>query len=138
MQEQEMSVRSKASGPRTEVTITGTLSRVDADGARPLTYDEFVDFVSSAAGHLHDDGLLVDPMVSGQASTGELSISFGVLVSIGAPELTLRLSEIIDRLNDALALVWPHDPVPRKHGHGTTMLNPTSQHLDGIEDLALA
>ena len=44
-----MSVVSKASGPHTEVTITGTLSRVDADGARPLTYDEFVDFVSGTA-----------------------------------------------------------------------------------------
>lgn len=131
-------MRRMASGPRTEVTITGTLSRVDADGARPLTYDEFVDFVNSAADHLHDDGRLIDPVVSGQASNGELSISFGVLVSIGAPELTRRLSEIIDSLNDALALVWPHDPVSRTHGHGTTMLNPTSQHLDGIEDLALA
>ncbi|WP_419837814.1 hypothetical protein [Candidatus Poriferisodalis sp.] len=133
-----MSVRSKASGPRTEVTITGTLSRVDADGVRPLTYDEFVDFVSSAADHLHDDGRLVDPMVSGQAGTGELSISFRVPVSIGAPELTVRLSEIIDSLNDALGLVWPHDPVPPARGHGTTMLNPTSQHLDGIGQPAFA
>ena len=128
----------KASGPRTEVTITGTLSRVDADGVRPLTYDEFVDFVSGAADHLHDDGSVIDPTASGQASTGELSISFGVIVSIGAPELAGHLSEILDRLNDALGLVWPHDPVPSTRVHGTTMLNPTSQHLDGIDQLAYA
>ena len=134
-----MSVMSKASGPHTEVTITGTLSRVDADGARPLTYDEFVDFVSGTADHLHDDDSLIDPTVSEQASTGELSISFGVLVSIGAPELTGRLSEFLDSLNDALGLVWPHDPVPRPPGgRGTTMLNLTSQHLDGIDLPAFA
>lgn len=69
------------SEPRTEVTITGTLSRIDADGVRPLTYDEFVDFVSSVADHLYDDDCVVDPMVSGQASTGELSISFGTPVA---------------------------------------------------------
>jgi len=85
-----------------------------------------------------DDDSLIDPMVSGQASTGELSISFGLLVSIGASELTGLLSEIIDRLNDALGLVWPRDPVPRAHRRGATMLNPTSQHLDGIEGLAFA
>lgn len=79
---------SNVSEPRTEVTITGTLSRVDADGVRPLTYDEFVDFVSSAADHLHDDDRVVDPMVSGQASTGELSISFGMpAASVGRPSL---------------------------------------------------
>ena len=68
--------------PLTEVTTTGTLTRIDADGARPLTYDEFVDFVSNAADHLHDDDTLIDPMVAGQASTGELTVSFGVLISM--------------------------------------------------------
>lgn len=129
---------SEASGPHTEVTITGILSRVDADGARPLTYDEFVDFVSSAADCLHDDGSLIDPSVAGQASTGELTISFAVPAAIGAPELAGRLSEVLDSLNDALGLVWPHDPVPRTHKRGTTMMNPTSQHLDGINQPAFA
>ena len=127
----------KTGGPHTEVTITGTLSRIDADGSRPLTYDEFVEFVSSAADHLHDDDSLIDPMVSGQASTGELSISFGMLISIGAPQLNDRLSEIFDDLNQALGLVWPHDPVPRTRRRATTMLNPTSQHLDGVTEPAL-
>ena len=83
----------KPSGPHIEVAITGTLlSRIDADGPDPLTYDEFVDFVSSAADHLHDDDTLIDPVVSGHASTGESTVSFGVLVFIGAPELNGQIS----------------------------------------------
>ncbi len=92
----------KPSGPHIEVAITGTLSRIDADGPDPLTYDESVDFVSSAADHLRDDDTLIDPVVSGHASTGESTVSFGVLVFIGAPELNGQLSGIFDNLHPAL------------------------------------
>ena len=121
----------------TEVTTTGTLRRIDAEETGPLAYDEFVDFVDSVADHLHTDRGLIDPSVSGQASTGELAISFGVPISIGAPELSGRLSQIFDSLNGALGLIGPHDAVQRTRGRVTTMLNPTSQHLDGINDSAL-
>ncbi|WP_419943961.1 hypothetical protein [Candidatus Poriferisodalis sp.] len=43
-----------------------------------------------------------------------------------------------DSLNDALGLVWPHDPLSRTHTHGTTMLSLTSQHLDGTSEPAFA
>ena len=124
-------------GSHTEVTTTGTLSRIDAEAPRPLAYDEFVDFVNSIADQLHADRSLIDPSVSGQASTGEVEISFGVPISIGAPELSGRLSQIFDSLNGALGLIWPHDTVQRTRGRVTTMLNPTSQHLDGINEPAL-
>ena len=122
----------------TEVTTTGTLSRIDADAPRPLAYDEFIDFVDSIADQLHADGSLIDSSVSGQASTGEVAILFEVPTLIGAPELNHRFSEIFDNLNETLGLVWPHDPLPSTSSHVATMLSPTSLHLDGIDVSALA
>ncbi|WP_423916779.1 hypothetical protein [Candidatus Poriferisodalis sp.] len=116
------------------MTTTSTLSRIDTDGARPLTYDEFVEFVDSIADHLHADSDLIDPSVSGQASTGEVAIVFGVLMPIGDPELNGRLTEIFDSLSTAHDLVWSRDPAPRTHSHAATMLHLRSQHLDKLDE----
>ena len=125
-------------GSHTEVTTAGTLSRIDAEAPRPLAYDEFVDFVNSIADQLHADGSLIDPSVSGQASTGEITIVFGVPIPIGDPELNRRLTETLEGLSTAHDLVWSRDPAPRAHSHAATMLHLTSQHLDKLDESALA
>ncbi len=131
-------MRESASGFHTEATTTGTLSRIDADGARPLTYDEFVNVVDSIADHLHANSSLIDPSVSGQASTGEITIVFGVPIPIVDPEFNRRLSETLEGLSTAHDLVWSRDPAARAHSHAATMLHLTSQHLDKLDESALA
>ena len=114
---------------RAEVTVTGTLSCIDIDGARPLTPDEFHEIISRMADHLGDESGLADPCVSGQARSGDMEIYF-LLSDLPGPELNRRIADIIRGLGDAVGLIWANDPNPPSRAGAAPMLAQKSQHCD--------
>lgn len=110
-----------------EVTISGTLSCIDSDGARPLTAYEFHDIISRIADHLDDESGITDPSVWGQAQSGDTEIYFLVPDPGGPPALS-QIAEVVRRMSDAVGLVWANDAIPRVSAGAAMLLAPKSQH----------
>ena len=115
-----------------EVKVSGSLSCIDSDGARPLTPEEFHDVIGRMADHFDDETSITDPTVWGQAATGDMEIYFLLPGMLGAPALNEQIAHIIGGMGDAVGLVWANDPRPPTRTEATPMLSQTSQHLDLI------
>ncbi len=114
-----------------EVSVAGTLSCVDINGARPMTDDEFSEVIWSMADHLDDEAGIADPSVWGQASTGEMKVHFYLRDSARLPLLDGTINGIIARMTDAVGLLWANDPRPPVVKDASVkLLAATSQHLD--------
>ena len=59
-----------------QVSVTGTLTCIDENGARALTADEFHDVMDRIAEHLDNEAEITDPGTWGQASTGDMEVHF--------------------------------------------------------------
>ena len=75
-----------------EVKVSGSLSCIDSDGARPLTPEEFHDVIGRMADHLDDETSITDPTVWGQAATGDMEIYFLLPGMLGAPALNEKIA----------------------------------------------
>ena len=115
-----------------EVKVSGALSCIDSDGARPLTPEEFHDVIGRMADHFDDETSITDPTVWGQAASGDMEIYFLLPAVSGAPALNEQIAHIIGRMGDAVGLVWANDPRSPARTEATPMMSQTSQHLDLI------
>ena len=115
-----------------EVKVSGSLSCIDSDGARPLTPEEFHDVIGRMADHLDDEPSITDPTVWGQAATGDMEIYFLLPGMLGAPALNEKIAYVIGGMGDAVGLVWADDPRSPVRTEATPVLSQTSQHLDLI------
>ena len=115
-----------------EVKVSGSLSCIDSDGARPLTPEEFHDVIGRMADHLDDETSITDPTVWGQAATGDMEIYFLLPGMLGAPALNEKIAYVIGGMGDAVGLVWADAPRSPVRTEATPMLSQTSQHLDLI------
>jgi hypothetical protein len=115
-----------------EVKVSGSLSCIDSDGARPLTPEEFHDVIGRMADHLDTETRITDPTVWGQAATGEMEIYFLLPAMSRAPALLEQTAHIIGEMGDAVGLVWANDPRPPRSAEATPVLSQTSQSLDLI------
>lgn len=113
-----------------EVTVSGSLSCIDNDGARPMTPEEFHDVIGRMADHLDDETSITDPSVWGQAASGDMEIYFLLPAVAGAPALIEQIAHIIGRMGDAVGLIWANDPRPPTRTEAAPMLEQKSQHLD--------
>ena len=114
-----------------EVTISGTLSCIDKDGARPLGADEFQDIISRIADHLDDEAGITDPSVWGQASTGDMEVYFLLPDPAGPPALS-QIADIFRRMSDVVGLIWANDSSPRPRIYGAPLLAPKSQRCNYV------
>lgn len=93
-----------------QVRVAGTLTCIDSGGARPLAADEFHDVMDRIAGHLDDEAGIADACTWGQASTGDMEISFVVAGPVAGPELNQRVGSVIAGMGEAAGLIWPSGP----------------------------
>ena len=105
-----------------QVRVTGTLTCIDEDGARPLTADEFHSVMDRIAEHLDNESEITDPGTWGQASTGDMEVHFVLADPVGGPELNQRVGSIIRRMGEEVDLIWPTKPSGATHGVSGTML----------------
>ena len=122
-----MTVRMQA-----EVKVSGSLSCIDSDGARPLTPEEFHDVIGRMADHLDDETSITDPTVWGQAASADMEIYFLLPVVSGVPALNQQIADVIGRMGDAVGLIWANGPRPPARTEAAPMLAQKSQHLDLI------
>lgn len=112
---------------RVRVRVTGTLICIDEDGARPLAVDEFHNVMDHIAEHLDDEARITDACTWGQASTGDLEIHFVLADPVVGPELNQQVGSIIERMGEALGLIWPTSPSGDTSSVSGTMLAQTRQ-----------
>lgn len=112
---------------RVQVRVTGTLTCIDKDGARPLAADEFHNVMDHIAEHLDDEDRITDTCTWGQASTGSLEIDFILADPVAGPELNQQVGSIIERMGEALGLIWPTRPSRDTSSVSGTMLAQTRQ-----------
>lgn len=93
-----------------QVRVTGTLTRVDEDGAGPLTADEFHDVMDRIAEHLDNEAEITDPGTWGRAGTGSMEIHFVLAGPAAGPELNRRVGSVIRRMGEGVGLIWPTRP----------------------------
>ena len=110
-----------------QVRVTGTLTCIDEDGARPLTADEFHDVMDRIAEHLDNEAEITDPGTWGQASTGNMEIHFVLADPVAGPELNQRVGSIIRRMGEEVGLIWPTRPGRATRSVSGTMLAQTRQ-----------
>ena len=110
-----------------QVSVTGTLTCIDEDGARPLTADEFHKVMDLIAEHLDDEAEITDPGTWGQASTGDMEVRFVLADPVAGPELNQRVGSIIGRMGEQVGLVWPAEPSGAPRRVSGTMLAQTRQ-----------
>ena len=110
-----------------QVRVTGTLTCVDEDGARPLTADEFHDVMDRIAEHLDDEPEITDAGTWGQASTGNMEVHFVLADPVGGPELNQQVGSIIRRMGEEVDLIWPAKPSGAARSVSGTMLAQTRQ-----------
>ena len=110
-----------------QVSVTGKLTCVDEDGARPLTSDEFHDVMDRMAEHLDNEAEITDPGTWGQASTGNMEVHFILVDPIAGPDLNQQVGSIIRRMGERVGLIWPTAPSPAERGVSGTMLAQTRQ-----------
>lgn len=109
------------------MSVTGKLTCVDEDGARPLTSDEFHDVMDRIAEHLDNEAEITDPGTWGQASTGNMEVHFILVDPIAGPDLNQQVGSIIRRMGEEVGLIWPTAPSPAARGASGTMLAQTRQ-----------
>ena len=110
-----------------QVRVTGTLTCIDEDGARPLTADEFHDVMDRIAEHLDNEAEVTDPGTWGQASTGNMEIHFILADPVAGPELNQRVGSIIRRMGEDVDLIWPTEPSTATRSVSGTVLAQTRQ-----------
>ena len=110
-----------------QVSVTGKLTCVDEDGARPLTSDEFHDVMDRIAEHLDSEAEITDPGTWGQASTGNMEVHFILVDPIAGPDLNQQVGSIIRRMGEEVGLIWPTSPSGAERGASGTMLAQTRQ-----------
>ena len=110
-----------------QVSVTGTLTCIDEDGARPLTSDEFHHMMDRIAEHLDNEAEITDPGTWGQASTGNMEVHFILVDPVAGPELNQQIGSIIGRMGEGVGLIWPTKPSRATRGVSGTMLAQTRQ-----------
>ena len=63
-------------GGSTEATLAFVVSRVDREGPRPPSFEEFSALAEDAMEHLLDDPRAIDPIVTGQGRSACLEMTF--------------------------------------------------------------
>lgn len=92
--------------PRSEATCVVGISRRRVGADRLLSYDEMCDFVDNAADHLHSDSRVIDPVLCGQAGTGEIEITFGLRNEMDLPSTHVECFDVMHDMGAALGAVW--------------------------------
>ncbi len=110
-----------------QVSVTGTLTCIDENGARPLTSDEFHDVMDRIAEHLDNEAEITDPGTWGQASTGDMEVHFVLADAVAGPELNQQVGSIIRRMGEGVGLLWPTKPSRTTRSVSGTMLAQTRQ-----------
>lgn len=110
-----------------QVSVTGTLTCIDENGARPLTADEFHDVMDRIAEHLDNDAEITDPGTWGQAGTGDMEVHFILVDPVAGPELNQQVGSIIRRMGEEVGLIWSIAPIGATRGVSGTMLAQTRQ-----------
>ncbi len=110
-----------------QVSVTGKLTCIDEDGARPLTSDEFHDVMDRIAAHLDNEAEITDPGTWGQASTGNMEVHFILVDPVAGPELNQQVGSIIRRMGEEVGLIWPSAPSGAERSASGTMLAQTRQ-----------
>ncbi|WP_419855013.1 hypothetical protein [Candidatus Poriferisodalis sp.] len=128
------------SAPRTEATCKIGIVHEDERGTRPLTYDEVCSFVSDVMEHLLGDARVIDPVVSGDAETGEIEITFELPRPVATSETDVEVFDIVHDAGAALGAEWRNmptgdlEPRARKRPQATTKLTRHSQRVQDVRE----
>ena len=104
--------------PRTEATCVVDISRRRVGGDRLLSYDEMCCFVDNAADHLHGDSRAVDPVLCGQAESGEIEITFGLRNHMDMPSTHVECFDVMHDMGAALGAVGSDSIGARSNDRG--------------------
>ncbi len=124
-------------GEHTEARCRIGILYKDEDGTRSLTNEELCDFVSDFADHLIEDERTIDPVVSGDAGTGEIEVVFELARPIADRDTDMAVFDIVHDAGRALGAEWQNDPkrerLRPKASAASTMLTRHSQQIAAAE-----
>ncbi|WP_419943656.1 hypothetical protein [Candidatus Poriferisodalis sp.] len=128
------------SAARTEATCRIGIAHEDESGARALTYDEVCAFVSEVMEHLLVEDRVIDPVVSGDAETGEIEITFELPRPVATSETDVEVFDIVHDAGAALGAQWRNLPDSDTSSgsatptRSTTMLTRHSQQIQEVHE----
>ena len=117
---------------KTEVEFRAIITRVITSDIRALPYEEFCGFVENITERLLVDDAAIDPVVSGQADTGELEIRFGIKAPPRSGTAQAETDRVVERLVDAMDVTMHHDPASWPRSRDGIVLMPESTRLSDI------
>ena len=121
-------------GEHTEARCRIGILHRDEDGTRSLTNEELCDFVGDFADHLIEDERTIDPVVSGDAGTGEIEVVFELARPIADRDTGAAVFDIVHDAGSALGAEWQNDPARRRRAtSASTMLSRHSQQIAAAE-----